>query len=128
MEMKRVTGIGGIFICSNDPDRLRNWYAKHLGLKIESYGGTLFQWKESPTGTTTWSVFAQGTEYLKPAQDRTFMVNYRVDNLDELLKVLEAEGVTLVGAPEVYEYGKFAWVLDCDGNKVELWEPKDAAL
>jgi predicted enzyme related to lactoylglutathione lyase len=124
---KRVTGIGGVFICSADPERLQRWYATHLGIDIGEYG-TLFRWSDDPKGTTTWSVFKQGTDYMKPSHDRTFMINYRVENLNGLVDVLRAEGVETVGGVEEYPYGKFAWVLDADGNKVELWEPVDNAL
>jgi predicted enzyme related to lactoylglutathione lyase len=127
MMNKRVTGIGGVFICSDNPKRLQEWYNKHLGIDIGEYG-TVFRWNENPKGTTTWSVFKQGTDYMKPAQDRTFMINYRVEDLHGLLFWLEKEGVEAVGKMEEYSYGKFAWVLDCDGNKVELWEPVDEAL
>ncbi|HZG00207.1 MAG TPA: VOC family protein [Chitinophagales bacterium] len=127
MMNQRVTGIGGVFICSADPKRLQDWYAKHLGIAASEHGVT-FRWSENPKGTTAWSVFKQGTEYLKPAEDRTFMINYRVHDLHGLLYWLEKEGVEIVGKMQEESYGKFAWVLDCDGNKVELWEPVDDAL
>lgn len=126
--MKRVTGIGGVFICSENPERLKEWYKTHLGLDIQSWGGSLFRWNDNPQGTTTWSVFRQGTEYMKPAENKTFMINYRVDNLEALLSQLQREGVTAIGEMQVFDYGKFAWILDCDGNKIELWEPVDNAL
>ena len=125
--MKRVTGIGGVFICSSDPKRLKEWYSRHLGIEISEYG-TTFNWSENPKGTTAWSVFKQGTDYMKPAQDKTFMINYRVENLVELMKRLGEEGVERVGEMEEHPYGKFAWIIDCDGNKIELWEPIDEAL
>lgn len=124
---KRVTGIGGVFICSPDPQRLKDWYAKHLGIEIGPYG-TTFNWSDDAKGTTSWSVFKQGTDYMKPAQDRTFMINYRVLDLHGLLYWLEQEGVEVIGKMQEEPYGKFAWVLDCDGNKIELWEPIDDAL
>jgi predicted enzyme related to lactoylglutathione lyase len=125
---KRVTGIGGVFICSPDPKRLQNWYHDHLGLEILEYGGSMFRWKDDPEGTTTWSVFKQGSEYMKPALNKTFMINYRVPDVKWLISVLKKEGVETVGDIQEESYGKFGWVLDCDGNKVELWEPIDSEL
>jgi predicted enzyme related to lactoylglutathione lyase len=128
MMNKRVTGIGGVFICSEDPKRLQQWYHDHLGIEILEYGGSMFRWSDNPHGTTTWSVFKQGTDYMKPAEKKSFMINYRVHDLHGLLYWLEKEGVEIVGKMEETTYGKFGWVLDCDGNKVELWEPMDSVL
>ena len=116
--MKRVTGIGGIFIKSADPARLREWYQKHLGIPVEAWGGTSFQ----NTPTTVWNVFEASSKYFDPSR-APFMVNYRVDDLDALLKALREEGCNVLDKTEDSEFGKFGWVIDPEGNKVELWEP-----
>ena len=123
--MKRVTGIGGIFFKAKDPKALQAWYQKHLGLPVTPDGYIVLQWgEEGHSGYTVWSAMPESTEYYAPSAS-PFMINYRVDDLDALLKVLREEGVEVVGEPEVYEYGKFGWVMDPEGNKIELWEPKD---
>jgi len=124
--MKRVTGIGGIFFKAEDPKKLTSWYAKHLGLNEQEYGAT-FSWLEgnpqSPTtARTEWSPFKKDTTYFAPSE-KPFMFNYRVENLIELLKVLKEEGVTIIGEVQEYPYGKFGWIMDPEGNKIELWEP-----
>lgn len=125
---KRVTGIGGIFFKAKDPKASKDWYKKHLGFDTDDYGST-FKWqdKDSNDCTTQWSPFPEDTTYYEPSK-KDFMFNYRVENLVELLKTLKEEGVTIVGDMEEYEYGKFGWILDNDGNKIELWEPIDSAL
>lgn len=124
---KRVTGIGGIFFKSEDPQASKEWYKKHLGIESGKYGGT-FEWRHAVApdkkGFTAWSVFDKNTEYTNPSK-KDFMINYRVENLEELLKVLKAEGVEIVGKMEVFEYGKFGWIMDPNGIKIELWEPND---
>lgn len=127
--MKRVTGIGGIFFKAEDPKKLKTWYAKHLGLNETDYGAT-FQWQEldnpkakSPA-RTEWSPFKADTTYFNPSS-KPFMFNYRVENLVELLKLLKEEGVTIVDEIQEYSYGKFGWIMDPEGNKIELWEPLD---
>ncbi|MCP9290653.1 MULTISPECIES: VOC family protein [Gracilimonas] len=124
---KRVTGIGGVFLKAKDPDATRDWYRNHLGIESGKYGGT-FEWRhaEDPDkrGYTAWSMFDENTEYTNPSK-KDAMVNYRVENLEELLMVLEEEGVEIVGEMEVYEYGKFGWIMDPNGYKIELWEPND---
>lgn len=124
--MKRVTGIGGIFLQSEDPARLRDWYRRHLGLEIEDWGGVAFSWKSAANpqgeGTTVWSVFAGSSRHFAPGR-ASFMVNYRVDDLRALLAALRDEGCEVVGDVDESEFGKFGWVLDPDGNKIELWEP-----
>lgn len=99
------------------------WYGKHLGLPVNEYGAT-FQWKdeEGNDGMTQWSTFKEDTTYFAPSE-KPFMFNYRVENLEELLKILASEGVTIVGEMQTYDYGKFGWILDPEGNKIELWEP-----
>lgn len=124
--MTRVTGIGGIFFQAQDPAALQAWYKRHLGIDVQSWGGTAFQWADAegkPTGgTTTWSIGPAGTQYYAPSRS-SFMVNYRVADLHELVRVLREEGCDVLEKVEESEYGKFAWVMDPEGNKVELWEP-----
>ncbi|MDX1636887.1 MAG: VOC family protein [Balneolaceae bacterium] len=125
--MKRVTGIGGVFFKSRDSRQTREWYRKHLGIQSGEYGGT-FEWRHagdgSKKGFTAWGPFKDDTDYFDPGT-REFMINYRVDNLKKLLEQLEEEGVEIVGGIEEYEYGKFGWIMDPDGTKIELWEPND---
>jgi len=125
---KRVTGVGGFFFKSEDPSKLKDWYKKHLGLNTDDYGCT-FWWMDDKgnKASTQWSPFKSDTKYFEPSQ-KQFMQNFRVHNLDGLLVKLKAEGVTLVGEPEAYDYGKFAWIVDPEGNKIELWEPVDKAF
>lgn len=124
-----MTGIGGIFFKTGNPEATRQWYREHLGINSGPYGGT-FEWrhadKGSQKGFTAWSPFAADTKYFDPA-DKEFMINYRVDNLESLLSVLQEEGVQVVGEVEEYEYGKFGWIMDPNGLKIELWEPNDEA-
>ena len=124
--MKRVTGIGGVFFKAKDPDKLREWYKTYLGIESESWGGFAFQWQDDPrsaTGTTIWSAFSDDTKYFQPS-DKPFMINFRVADLDWLAAQLRAEGVE-VDPPKIEEsgFGKFGWVMDPEGNRVELWEP-----
>ncbi len=123
--MKRVTGLGGIFFKSYDTHALKAWYSKHLGIITDQYGAT-FSWKDEQgnTGHTVWSLFKKDSEYFKPG-DQDYMINYRVENLEELLKVLKEEGVQIVGEMETFEYGKFGWILNPEGHKIELWEPNN---
>lgn len=124
---KRVTALGGIFFKSDNPEESKDWYRKHLGIESDKYGGA-FEWRHSENpnkkGFTAWSVFDSKTEYTKPST-KEFMINYRVENLEELLKTLKEEGVEVVGEMESYEYGKFGWIMDPNGIKIELWEPND---
>lgn len=124
--MKRVTGIGGVFFKSADPKALAEWYRIHLGLKVEEWGGVAFRWSspDNPTGTgtTVWNPFKEDTDYFAPSP-AAFMINYRVDDLHALLAALRAEGCQVEDKVEESEYGKFGWVLDPDGNKLELWQP-----
>jgi len=123
--MKRVTGIGGLFFKSKDPEATKDWYNKHLGFNTDDYGCVFWSKdKEGNAISTNWSPFKDNTNYFEPSK-KDFMFNYRVENLHELLSVLKAEGVTIVGKVEEYDYGKFGWILDNDGNKIELWEPID---
>lgn len=122
---KRVTGIGGFFFKAENPKALTAWYGKHLGLKTDDYGST-FWWKNERGEycSTQWSPFKEDTTYFQPS-NKTFMQNFRVENLEELLEDLRNEGVTIVGEIATYEYGKFGWIMDPEGNKIELWEPID---
>jgi predicted enzyme related to lactoylglutathione lyase len=124
--MARVTGIGGVFFkCKGDRAALAEWYHEHLGLQLEQFGGAIFRWPADPApdgGVTVWHVAGAGSKWFSPS-DASFMINYRVDDLDSLVAQLREGGVQLVGEPESHENGKFAWILDPDGNKLELWEP-----
>jgi predicted enzyme related to lactoylglutathione lyase len=126
--MKRVTGIGGNVIKSANTARLRAWYQKHLGIDVESWGGTAFRWAgpHNPDGhgTTVWSVFEASSSYFEPST-APFMVNYRVENLHGLIAVLREEGCQVIDKVDESEFGKFGWVVDPDGNKIELWEPPE---
>jgi predicted enzyme related to lactoylglutathione lyase len=128
--MKRVTGIGGIFFKCKDPDSVKKWYSDHLGIESDQYGGA-FIWRDhndpDHKGYTAWSPFSDSTKYFSPS-DKDFMFNYRVENLEKLLEVLKEEGVEIIGEMEEYEYGKFGWIMDSEGNKIELWEPVDSKL
>lgn len=127
-DLKRVTGIGGMFFKSKDPDAQKNWYKKHLGIPTDNYGWT-FWWRDEEGNkcSTQWSPMDAKTDYFEPSQ-KQFMFNFRVANLEALLKVLEEEGVTIVGEIQRFSYGKFGWILDPEGNKIELWEPVDSAF
>ncbi len=124
--MKRVTGIGGIFFKARDPEALRAWYRTHLGLEIESWGGMSFRWhkpeKPELEGTTAWTIFPETTDYFAPST-APFMVNYRVAELEPLLEALRAEGCKVDDRMDASEFGKFGWVMDPEGNRIELWEP-----
>ena len=126
--MKRVTGIGGIFFRSENPKALGAWYKEHLGIDVQEWGGAAFQWKspDNPdgVGTTVWSPFAADSTYFAPS-DATFMINFRVADLHALLAVLRSEGVHVEEKVDESEYGKFGWVMDPEGNKIELWQPPD---
>lgn len=123
--MKRVTGIGGIFFHARDPAALRAWYQRHLGIDVQPWGGAAFQAADDPGGTTIWSVSAAGGDGFKPSS-APFMINYRVADLAALLRALREEGCEVLERTDDSEYGKFGWVIDPEGNKVELWEPPAA--
>lgn len=124
--MKRVTGIGGIFFRAKDPVALRAWYQRHLGIDVQDWGGTAFTWTDdagNPTGgMTVWSVAAADSKQFAPSTS-SFMVNYRVDDLAGLLEALRDEGCHVLDGTDDSEFGKFGWVMDPEGNKVELWQP-----
>lgn len=124
--MKRVTGIGGIFVNAKDPEALRAWYKKHLDIDVQDWGGAAFRWVDeagNPTGgTTIWSIDSASGDYFAPSK-APFMINYRVADLAALLGLLRAEGCHVLEKIDESEYGKFGWVIDPEGNKVELWQP-----
>ena len=124
--MAKVTGIGGIFFKSrSDSKALAAWYKQHLGMPLESWGGAVLRWPDDHAddkGLTVWTVADKDSKWFSPS-DAGLMINYRVDNLGELLAQLKADGVEIVNGPESHENGKFAWIMDPEGNKVELWEP-----
>jgi predicted enzyme related to lactoylglutathione lyase len=126
----KVTGLGGIFFKADDPNKLKTWYEQNLGLPCDEYGH-LFSWRhaEEPDklGSTQFSVFDKNTDYLNPGK-KEFMINFRVQNLEALMEQLKKDGMQVVGDIESYEYGKFGWVMDPEGNKLELWEPLDEAF
>jgi len=125
--MKRVTSIGGIFFKCKDPEAQQGWYAKHLGIAMDKYGSS-FEWRHSDDpekkGYSAWSPFEKATDYFGDASQQ-YMINYRVHDLEALVKQLKEEGVTIVDQMEIYEYGKFIHILDGEGNRVELWEAND---
>ena len=124
--MARVTGIGGVFFKSrSDNAALAAWYQQHLGMALEDFGGAVLRWpddKAEDQGLTVWHVAARDSQWFSPSES-SFMINYRVDDLDALLAQLRADGIPIGGGPESHENGKFAWIMDPDGNKVELWQP-----
>jgi catechol 2,3-dioxygenase-like lactoylglutathione lyase family enzyme len=124
MPNKRATGVGGIFFKVKDPEKTRDWYKEHLGFNTDQYG-TNFEWREADEGTekgfTQWSPFKSDSDYF--AGD--FMINYRVENIDELLEELKAKGVEIVSDVTSEDYGKFVHIIDGDGQRVELWEPNN---
>ena len=123
--MARVTGVGGVFLRSKDPGAMAKWYAEHLGIKLHDFNGTAFQWSDevpAGSGMTAWSAFPQDTSYFGDS-GQAAMIDYRVDDLDALLAELAAKGVWIDPKRQDEVYGKFAWIKDCDGNRVELWQP-----
>lgn len=124
--MKRVTGLGGMFIKSKDPKALFAWYEQHLGIQPQYGTSASFEWRDAAdpekTGQTVFAMFPESSEYFNPSQSR-FMMNFLVDDLTSLLEALRAEGVQVDPKVEEHEYGKFAWIVDPDGNRIELWEP-----
>jgi|SRR5215469_6967130 len=119
-----ITGVGGVFFKSRDPTALAAWYQDVLGLNLESWGGALLRY-DAPQHPPmlVWSVFSESTDYFAPSQ-RDMMINYAVDDLDALLAKLQAKGVEVIKRDDSDPNGRFAWLLDPEGNKVELWEPK----
>ncbi len=124
--MKRVTGIGGIFFKAKNAPALRAWYKQHLGIDVQSWGGASFDWADADGkpvgGTTAWSINSPDNDYFAPST-APFMVNYRVADVHALIKALKEEGCNVIDKVDESEFGKFGWVIDPEGNKVELWEP-----
>lgn len=124
--MRRVTGIGGVFFKAKDAPALRAWYQKHLGIDVQPWGGAAFDWTDPEGkltgGTTAWSIAPEESKQFAPSH-ASFMVNYRVEDLHGLVAALKAEGCNVIDKISDSEYGKFAWVIDPEGNKVELWQP-----
>ncbi|MBZ0273078.1 VOC family protein [bacterium] len=127
--MERVTGIGGIFFKANDKDGLLAWYRDMLGLPVDEYGCVVFHWNNEPegmpAGQTVWSIFPGDTKYFSPG-NATFMVNLRVRDLDAMLRQLREKGAAVDERVEESEFGKFGWVVDPEGHRIELWQPPPA--
>ena len=123
----RVTGIGGVFFLANSDNQvLSRWYEQHLGIRLEDWGGGVLEWKNDTAedgGATVWNVAASDSDWFAPSRAR-FMINYRVDDMDQLIRKLRAADIELIDGPQYEENGVFAWIMDPEGNKVELWEPK----
>lgn len=128
--MRRVVGIGGVFLQAKDPEALRAWYREHLGVPLEEWGGAAFRWgdPEGPgsDGMTVWSVSEAGSAYFAPSTSG-FMVNYIVRDLDAVLAALRAEGCEVDDKTDESELGKFGWVMDPEGHRIELWQPPASA-
>jgi predicted enzyme related to lactoylglutathione lyase len=120
--MAKVIGLGGIFFKSRDPKALSAWYARHLGLPVDDWGGTRFDEDEKREGYTLWSPFAADTDYFGPSA-QPYMINLRVDDLDGLLAQLREAGVTVDENVQDSEFGRFGWIVDPEGTRVELWQP-----
>ena len=125
--MAKITGVGGVFFkAKGDNAALAAWYRKHLGMPLADFGGAILKWPDDHAedrGLTVWHVAGKDSQWFSPSKS-SFMINYRVDNLGELLEQLRAGGVEVIQGPESDENGKFAWIMDPNDNKVELWEPK----
>lgn len=125
--MAKVTGIGGVFfLAAGKGSELADWYVKHLGLNKEDWGGVILNWKDDQAedgGMTVWHAADSDSEWFSPS-DSSFMINYRIDDMDGMLKQLTDAGIEIISGPEYHENGSFAWIMDPAGNKLELWEPK----
>jgi len=123
-----VTGIGGIFFFSDNPQKTKDWYAKNLGFEINEWGSSGFEFRDinnpEEIGSLQWTPFEKGSDYFAPSK-KDFMINYRVQNIEALVTKLKENGVTLLDSIETYDFGKFIHIMDAEGNKIELWEPKD---
>ncbi|WP_025145303.1 VOC family protein [Pedobacter jeongneungensis] len=123
----KVTGIGGIFFFSDNPKETKDWYAKNLGVEVNAWGSVSFDSRNlnnpDEVDSLQWSPFKKGDEYFSPSK-KEFMINYRVQNLEALLEKLKENGVTILDEIATYDFGKFIHIMDAEGNKIELWEPK----
>jgi predicted enzyme related to lactoylglutathione lyase len=122
----KVTGIGGIFFYSDNPTETKEWYARHLGLDINDWGSSTFEFRDlnnpEEVGSLQWCAFKRGSEYFAPSK-KEFMINYRVQNIEGMVQELKENGVTVLDEIASYDYGKFVHIMDGEGNKIELWEP-----
>lgn len=125
--MAKVTGIGGVFFLSRGEGKaLSSWYEKHLGMRLEDFGAAILKWDDDTAednGITVWAVADRDSEWFSPSES-SFMINYRVDDLEAMIEQLTAAGIDILQGPEYHENGAFAWIMDPEGNKIELWEPK----
>jgi len=125
--MAKVTGIGGVFFLSQGKGKsLASWYEKHLGMRLEDFGAAILEWQNDTAedkGTTVWHVADHDSDWFSPSKS-SFMINYRVDDMATMIEQLSAAGVDIQQGPEYHENGAFAWIMDPEGNKIELWEPK----
>jgi predicted enzyme related to lactoylglutathione lyase len=125
--MAKITGIGGVFFkAKGDDKQLARWYAQHLGIALEEWGGAILKWPEDKAndgGLTVWNLAANDSQWFSPSTS-SFMINYRVDDMLALIDQLKKAGIEILKGPESHENGRFAWIMDPDGNKLELWEPK----
>lgn len=127
---KKVTGIGGVFFKCADPAKMNDWYCKNLGIPVGPYGATFeFRPVDAPEkkAVLAWNIFKQETKYFEPSH-KEFMINYRVENIEELVVELKKAGVTICDEIASYDYGKFVHIMDPENNKIELWEPVDGAF
>jgi predicted enzyme related to lactoylglutathione lyase len=126
----KVTGIGGIFFFSDNPEKTKEWYSENLGLEVNEWGSS-FEFRNAnrpdEINYLQWSPFKQGNEYFAPSK-KEFMINYRVQNIEGLVNKLKESGVAILDSIETYDYGKFVHIMDADGNKIELWEPIDSVF
>lgn len=122
--MQRVVGVGGIFFKARNPDMLRAWYQTHLGIDVQSWGGTVFPW-DRKGGMTVWSILPEASDNFVPSR-ASFMVNYVVEDLHSVLSALRAEGCEVDSKVDESDYGKFGWVMDPEGNRIELWQPPES--
>lgn len=126
----RVTGIGGIFFKAENPEAVKNWYGKNLGLAVDPFGAP-FEFRNAnrpeEVNYLNWDAFPDSTSYFNPSE-KEFMINYRVQHLERLVQKLKENGVMVLDEIAVYDYGKFVHILDLEGNKIELWEPVDSVL
>jgi predicted enzyme related to lactoylglutathione lyase len=122
--VERVIGLGGVFFKANDPEKLKQWYREHLGMPVDEYGYVAFKTKDDPTGVITWAPFEKTTTYFAPST-APFMINFRVRDLDKMLAQLRAAGAQVDDKIQDEPYGRFGWIIDPEGNRIELWQPID---